>query len=49
MTLDEAKKLGLCLFDIHGITPWIKHLGGDNYGIEMLFEGEIYLIEKSRY
>lgn len=49
MTIEEAKKLGLCLFDIDGITPWIRVTGDNSHAIELLFEGERYIIKKSSY
>ena len=49
MTIDQAKKVGLLLFDVPGLSPFLRHEGGNNYSIELIFEGKSYTIQKERY
>jgi hypothetical protein len=49
MTLEEAQKLALRLFDIHGITPYLRVISGEIYAVEMIIDGNIYLIKKRTY
>jgi len=49
MTLEEAQKLAVCLFDIYDYTPYVRHLGGENYAVEVIFEKKILSIKTCRY
>ena len=40
MTIEEAKKVGLLLFDVPGLSPFLRHEGGNNYSVELIFEGK---------
>ena len=46
MTLEEAQKMALRLFDIHGITPYLRVISGEIYAVVMVIDGNIYLIQK---
>lgn len=48
MTLEEAKKIGLLLFDVEGLTPFIRAKGNDWHEIEFIFEGKRYSIKHLR-
>jgi len=49
MTLEEAQKMALRLFDIHGITPYLRVISANSYAVEMIIDGNIYLIQKRTY
>ena len=48
MTLEEAKKIGLLLFDVEGLTPFIRSKGNDWHEIEFIVEGHRYSIKNLR-
>ena len=49
MTLKEAQKIAVRLFGIYKYTPYVRHLGGENYGVEVIFENEVLSIKTCRY
>lgn len=49
MTLKNAQFLASRLFGIYNYTPYVRHLGGENYAVEVIFEDEVLSIKTCSY
>lgn len=49
MTLEEAQKIAVRSFGIYEYTPFLRHLGGENYAVEVIVDGELFSIKTCSY